>query len=410
MATKSLPSSSKGSSTLSLALDAIRKNKAVDIGTIVDTGGVEDQKPYISTGSLVLDNLIGGQLTKKGMPICPGVPRGMITEVYGAEGSGKTTFGLQCAVSCQRSGGTIAYLDFENAIQLNYASALGLDIEDAATFALFSPHTFEEGVEIMGSLIDAKVDLIIVDSVSAMVPQRILEAEASAEPQIGLLARKLSGFFPKIIHKLRTNGVTLIFINQIRSRVKTSQYDPGPDEDTSGGKALKFYAALRLSLKRRQKEHAEVMNTMTGVKEKTNIANIVRVTCEKNKISSHQGHQQDVVIRFGEGFDNVRSIIDIAEQRKLIKKGGAWITAMMSDDTERKFNGKEVLRKFYLETPTELNYLVSRIGEFSQTVRKIDAADIDESSIIVEDVVDDLPPSVSTTDDEFASLDLNFEE
>lgn len=410
MATKATKTG--GSSSLALALSAIRKNKAIDSHTIVDTSGIEDQKPHISTGSLVLDNLIGGQITKSGLPICPGIPKGMIIEVYGAEGSGKTTFAIQCAVSAQRASGTVAYLDFENAIQLPYAEALGLDLSDENTFALFSPQTFEEGQEIISTLVDSKVDLIIVDSVSAMVPQKVLEAEASAEPQIGLLARKLSGFLPKLIHRLRANNVTLIFVNQIRSRVKTSQYDPGPDEDTSGGKALKFYAALRLSLKRRSKEYADVTNPMTGLKEKTNIANIIRVTCEKNKVSSHQGHQQDVVVRFGEGFDNVRSIIDIAQQRKLIT-GTNWMMITMKDGTQKQIQGKEQLRKFYMNNPDELNYLISCIGQFSQTVTKIDAADVDETSLVVENVPDSPVAAYEESlgdDDDVAGFSLSLED
>jgi recombination protein RecA len=377
MATKSAAAAAPVKRTaLTLALESLKKNKLVDEACIVPTGAVVDQIPHISTGSLVLDQLIGGQLTETGLHLCPGFPRGLISEVYGAEGCGKTTAALQTAIRCQRAGGTVAYLDYENAIQLPYARALGLDVADSGTFVLFSPKHWEEGAEIILACIEAKVDLIVVDSVSAMVPQKALEASISGEAQIGLLARKMSGFLPKITSNLRTSGTALIYINQIRSRIKSGPMDYGPDEDTSGGKALKFYASLRIELKRGAKEFLEVINPTTGVKEKTNVSNVIRATAVKNKISANQGHQAQLVVRFGEGFDNVRSVLDIAEVRNIIRKGGSWYRTNLLDGKEKGWQGKEPMRAFFVENPDEFRHILDQVGSMMTGVSKIDLKDI----------------------------------
>lgn len=361
----------KKTSALALALGSLKKNKLVDPDSIVPTGVVDEQVPHISTGSLILDQLIGGQLTKDGQFLCPGIPRGLITEIYGAEGCGKTTAALQTAIRCQGAGGSVAYLDYENAIQLPYARALGLDVTDTDTFALFSPKHWEEGAEIILACIEAGVDLIVVDSVSAMVPQKSLEADVSAEAQIGLLARKQSGFLPKITGKLKTANTALIYINQIRARIKSGPMDYGPDEDTSGGKALKFYASLRLELKRGAKEFLEIVNPVSGVKEKTNISNVIKATAVKNKISANQGHQAQLVVRFGEGFDNVRSVLDIAEQRSIVVKKGSFYKVILTSGKERSFQGKEPLRTFFLQNPDEFQHVLSQVGSMMTGISKL---------------------------------------
>jgi recombination protein RecA len=378
-----MATTAKKSSSLALALSSLKKNKLVDQDSIVPTGIVEDQVPHISTGSLILDQLIGGQLTSSGKFLCPGIPRGLITEIYGAEGCGKTTAALQTAIRCQEAGGTVAYLDYENAIQLPYARALGLQLDDPDNFALFSPKHWEEGAEIILACIEAKVDLIVVDSVSAMVPQKALEASISGEAQIGLLARKMSGFLPKITGALRASQTSLIYINQIRSRIKSGPMDYGPDEDTSGGKALKFYASLRIELKRGAKEFLDVINPVSGVKEKTNISNIIRATAVKNKISANQGHQAQLVVRFGEGFDNVRSILDIAEQRSVVVKKGSFYKVMLTTGQERSFQGKEPLRAFFQKNPQEFEHVLTQIGSMMTAVGKIDTSDIQEDAEVV---------------------------
>ena len=152
-------------------------------------------------------------------------------------------------------GGHTAFLDFEQAFHLGYAKDQGLDTDDADSFALFQPMTFEEGWAITRTLIEeAKIDLLILDSVAGMIPKKILNAEIDKEAQPGVLAKMMSQYVSEVTKKIRESKTAFIFLNQIRSRIKMSSYDPGPDLDTSGGKALKFYASLRLELVKRKTE------------------------------------------------------------------------------------------------------------------------------------------------------------
>lgn len=355
-------------SNLSKARAALKKNKTVDFKNRVELDPNNTSAvPAISTGSLVVNFMIGGNKLSNGQPQCPGIPRGRITECYGPEGSGKTTMALETAVQCQRNGGSVCFLDYENAIAPAYAQALGVDFSEDK-WDLYSPHTWEEGAEIIKIMINAGVDLIIVDSVSAMVPQATFEKDVSETGQIGLLARLQSSFLPNLVHDLRQSGTALIYLNQLRSRIKTSRYDTGPDEETSGGRALKYYCSLRLKLKRVKTEYNTIENDLTGDSEKQPVCNIVRAQCTKNKVSMHQGHSTDFVLRYGEGIDNIRSIMDIAENRKIIRRAGAWYKYVDTSGEEQSLQGKENLRDFFLENEPQFMHLVNQVSAFSTTM------------------------------------------
>lgn len=367
-------------SNLAKARSALKKNKTVDFKNRVELDPNNTEAvPALSTGSLVVNFLIGGNKLPNGQAQCPGIPRGRITEIYGPEGSGKTTLALETAVQTQQAGGSVCFLDYENAIAPAYAQALGVDFSEDK-WDLYSPHTWEEGAEIIKIMVNAGVDLIIVDSVSAMVPQATFEKDASEMGQIGLLARLQSGFLPNLVHDLRKSGTSLIYLNQMRSRIKTSRYDTGPDEDTSGGRALKYYCSLRLKLKRVKTEYNTIENDLTGDSEKQPVCNIVRAQCVKNKVSMHQGHSTDFVLRYGEGIDNVRSIMDIAENRKIIKRAGAWYKFVDNRGEEQSLQGKENLRDYFLEEEEQFMHLVNQISAFSDTGGVASLAKEDEDS------------------------------
>lgn len=341
--------------------------------------------PAISTGSLVLDFMIGGQKLPNGQRQCPGIPRGRITEIYGNEGAGKTTVALETAIQVQGLGGSVCFLDYENALAPTYAQALGVDFSEDK-WDLYCPITWEEGAEIMKTMVGAGVDLIIVDSVSAMVPQATFEKDPSETGQIGLLARLMSNFLPNIVGDLRKSGTSLVFINQLRSRIKTSKYEAGPDEDTSGGRAIKYYASLRLKVKKIKSEYANLQNDLTGDSEKQAICNIVRAQCTKNKVSSHQGFTSDFVLRYGEGIDNARSIMDIAETRKLIKRAGAWYSFVDATGKEQSFQGKENLRDFLLANRTHFNFLADQILSSVDPMKKEAVLTADDATPISDEV------------------------
>jgi len=355
------------STTLEKARASLKKNKNIDFKNnrlVLDPKNAPIHK-YISTGSPLLDYLIGGNRVASGQRQCPGIPRGRIIEIYGPYGSGKTTVALETAVQCQEEGGTVCFLDFENALDPSYTQSLGVDFSEEC-WDLYCPTTWEEGAEIISTLAEAGVDLIIVDSVSAMVPKHLHEKGMSEQGQIGLLARLQSGFLRRLVPLLRRTGTSIIYLNQLRSRIKTSKYDPGPDEDTSGGVALKYYSSLRMSLKPLKTEYdTKHINELTGEEEKQPIARITRATITKTKVSAHQNHSSDIVIRFGEGIDSVRSIMDICEARKIIRKSGSWLKYFDGVGEELTFQGKEALRTHLVENEEDYLHLLSQLGDLT---------------------------------------------
>jgi recombination protein RecA len=353
-------------SRLKKAISSLKSNDEVDLDdTKVDLSGQEEPVPCISTGSIVLNYMVGGNKLDNGERQCPGIPRGKITEVFGPQGSGKTTLGIEAAVKCQENGGSVCYIDYENALVPEYAKNLGLSFEEDK-FQLFQPPHWEAGAEIILAMIKEQVDLIIVDSVAAMKPKKAVEEnDASSTGQIGHLARLMSAYLPKITHPMKKSETALMFINQLRSRVKTSRYDTGPDEETSGGRALKYYCSLRVKLKKRKTEYAKVENELTGDKDKQPVSNVVQAKNVKCKVSPHQGHRAEFVIRYGEGIDNIRSVIDIATARDIITQAGPWYKFPGANGEEQKCQGKENLRNHFISNPDDFNTIVNEVSGFS---------------------------------------------
>lgn len=371
-------------SRLQKALKTLKKSKIVDIKkSVVELGDGQQPIECIPTGSVVVDYLIGGYRTENGEKRCPGVPRGRITELFGPEGSGKTTLAIHTAIQCQKGGGSVVFLDFEHAFAPTYAADLGLDLQDD-DFLLMQPKHWEEGAEIIKAMAEAGVDLIIVDSVAAMKPQRDVEDnDVSSTGQVGHIARLQSSFLPKIVNTIEESNTALLYLNQLRSRIKTSMYDSGPDEETSGGRALKYFASLRMKLKRCRTEYAQVESELTGKSEKQPISNMIRAKNVKNKVSRHQGHSGEFVIRYGEGVDNVRSVIDIADARKVITRAGAWYSFTDLSGEEIKVQGKEALRDHFIENPEDFQAVVGQVSSFSKGFDK--AGKVSDDDIEVEE-------------------------
>lgn len=372
------------STSLEKARAALKKNKAVDMKNnrhVLDPTKAPVHE-CISTGSPILDHLIGGNRVNGGERQCPGIPKGRIIEIYGPYSSGKTTVALEVAVQAQLAGGTVCFLDYENALDYAYAQNLGIDYSEDK-WDLYMPTTWEEGAEIISALAEAGVDLIIVDSVSAMVPENLHERQMSETGQIGLLARLQSNFLRRLVPVLKRTGTSIIYLNQLRSRIKTSKYDPGPNEDTSGGVALKFYSSLRISLKPLRYEYdSGFVNDLTRKKEKQAVARITRATITKTKVSAHFNHSADMVIRFGEGIDSVRSIMDICEARKIIKKSGAWYKFVDASGEEQSHQGKEALRTYLVENEEHYYHLLMQLrnetGSEGLTMEDADFEELDE--------------------------------
>ncbi|HEX9582248.1 MAG TPA: recombinase RecA [Gemmatimonadales bacterium] len=269
----------------------------------------------IPTGAINLDAAIG----------VGGIPRGRITEIYGPESSGKTTLALHVAASAQRRGGVAAYIDAEHALDVEYAKKLGVDIEN---LLVSQPDTGEEGLEIAEILVrSGAVDVIVVDSVAALVPKAEIEGEMG-EAHMGLQARLMSQALRKLAGSINRSRTSVIFINQLREKIGVMFGNP---ETTTGGRALKFYASVRLDVRR-----------IGPVKDREAIVGSrVRVKVVKNKVAP-PFKQAEFDIMFDEGISHCALLVDLASELGIIEKSGAWY----SYGKERIGQGRENAKLF----------------------------------------------------------------
>ena len=318
---------------LELAMKQIRKD--FGDGSIMKLGDNQNMNvEVISTGSINLDAALGQG----------GVPRGRIVEIYGAESSGKTTIALHIAAEAQKEGGIVAFIDAEHALDPVYAKALGVDIDE---LLISQPDYGEQAMEIADMLVrSGAVDLIVVDSVAALVPKTEIDGEMS-DQQMGLQARLMSKALRKLTATLNKSKTTMIFINQIRDKI--GGFGFGPQTTTTGGKALKFYASVRMEVKRvgQVKQGDEVIGNET----------LVKIT--KNKIAP-PFKEASFQIMYGKGISRVGEILDMALDNDIVSKSGAWF----SFGDIRLGQGKENV-KARLENEPEL------LEKIEEEVRKI---------------------------------------
>ena len=317
------------------ALDvAIRKiEKNFGKGSIMRMGDAADMKiATISSGSLAIDKALG----------VGGYPRGRIIEIYGPESSGKTTVALQAVAEVQRQGGTAAYIDAENALDPQYAEALGVDVDD---LLLSQPDTGEEGLEIADALISSgAVDLVVVDSVAALVPRAEIEGEMG-DAHVGLQARLMSQALRKLSGEINKTKTIAIFINQIREKVGVMFGNP---ETTTGGRALKFYSTIRMEIRR-----SEQIKNGTNV-----IGNRTKIKIVKNKVAP-PFKRAEVDIMYGEGISKTGELLDMAVEKDLVNKSGAWY----SYGDERIGLGRENAKKWLSEHPDSMAELMNKVRE-----------------------------------------------
>lgn len=315
------------------ALDvAIRKiEKNFGKGSIMRMGDAADMKiATISSGSLAIDKALG----------VGGYPRGRIVEIYGPESSGKTTVALHAVAEVQRQGGTAAYIDAENALDPQYAEALGVDVDN---LLLSQPDTGEEGLEIADALISSgAVDLVVVDSVAALVPRAEIEGEMG-DAHVGLQARLMSQALRKLSGEINKTKTIAIFINQIREKVGVMFGNP---ETTTGGRALKFYSTIRMEIRR-----AEQIKNGTDV-----IGNRTKVKIVKNKVAP-PFKRCEVDIMYGEGISKTGELLDMAVEKDLVNKSGAWY----SYGSDRIGQGRENAKKWLADHPDQMAELMNKV-------------------------------------------------
>ena len=288
-------------------------------GTVMRMGDKETLNiPSISTGSLGLDIALG----------IGGIPQGRVIEIYGPESSGKTTLTLQVIAECQKKGGTCAFIDAEHALDPQYAEKLGVNVDE---LLLSQPDTGEQALEVADMLVKSKnVDLVIIDSVAALVPKAEIEGEMG-DHHVGLQARLMSQALRKITGNIQRSGATVVFINQIRMKIGVMFGSP---ETTTGGNALKFYSSVRLDIRRigAVKDGDEV------------VGNETRVKVVKNKVSP-PFKQCEFQIMYGEGINQEGEILDYGQKIGLIEKSGAWYSLDGEKIGQGKVNASNFLKE-----------------------------------------------------------------
>ncbi len=286
----------------------------------------------IPTGSIALDVALG----------IGGLPRGRVVEIYGPESSGKTTVALHAVASAQRAGGIAAFIDAEHALDPDYAQKLGVDTD---ALLVSQPDTGEQALEIADMLIrSGALDIIVIDSVAALVPRAEIEGEMG-DSHVGLQARLMSQALRKITGALSTSGTTAIFINQLREKIGVMFGSP---ETTTGGKALKFYASVRLDVRR-----IETLKDGTDA-----VGNRTRVKVVKNKVSP-PFKQAEFDIIYGHGISREGGLIDMGVEHGFVRKSGAWYTY----EGDQLGQGKENARSFLRDNPDLADELEKRIKE-----------------------------------------------
>ena len=339
----------------------MEKNKALDAamaqierafgkGSIMRMGARagDEQIEVIPSGSLGLDLAVG----------IGGLPRGRIIEIYGPESSGKTTLALHAIAEAQRRGGTCAFIDAEHALDPTYARKLGVDVDN---LLISQPDAGEQALEIADTLVrSGAVDVLVVDSVAALVPRAELEGEMG-DSHMGLHARLMSQALRKITGSVSRSNCMLIFLNQIRMKIGVMFGNP---ETTTGGNALKFYASLRLEIRRigQIKERDEVVGNQT------------RVKVVKNKLAP-PFRQVEFDIMYGEGISKVGELLDLGVKAAVVEKSGAWF----SYDSQRIGQGRENAKQFLREHRDLADAIEAKVREQSGVIANTMLAAVDDA-------------------------------
>jgi len=302
-------------------------------GSIMKLGGREvEAVPVIRTGSLALDKALG----------VGGYPRGRVIEIYGPESSGKTTLALHAVAEAQKSGGIAAFIDAEHALDVAYAKRLGVDCDE---LLISQPDTGEQALEIVDMLVrSGGIDIMVVDSVAALVPRSEIEGEMG-DSHMGLQARLMSQALRKLTGTIGKTNTTLIFINQIRMKIGVVYGNP---ETTTGGNALKFYASMRLEIRKAAaiKEGQDIMGNRTKVK------------VVKNKLAP-PFKSVEFDLMYGEGISRTGDLLDMGAELDIVDKSGSWY----SFEGERIGQGRENVKVFLIDNPDIFGKIEVRVRE-----------------------------------------------
>ena len=293
----------------------------------------------ISTGSLSLDIALG----------IGGIPKGRVVEIYGTESSGKTTLALHCIAECQRTGGVAAFIDAEHALDVSYARRIGVNTSD---LLVSQPDCGEQALEIVDMLVrSGAVDIIVIDSVAALVPKAEIEGEMG-DSHMGLQARLMSQALRKLTGSIAKSNCIVVFINQVRMKIGVMFGNP---ETTTGGQALKFYSSVRLEVRR----SASIKNGTDTIGHRT------KVKVVKNKVAA-PFKECEFDVMFGLGISREGDVLDLAAEAEVVQKSGTWYTY----DTERLGQGRENSKEYLREHPETLKKIEAEVRAKANLIRQ----------------------------------------
>jgi len=324
---------------LDLALHQIERQFGKGAVMRLGEGAVLPDVEAISTGSLALDLALG----------VGGLPKGRVVEVFGPEASGKTTLALSTVAECQKAGGTAAFVDAEHALDIQYARRLGVNVDE---LLIAQPDTGEQALEITETLVrSGAVGIVVVDSVAALTPKAELEGEMG-DSHLGLQARLMSQALRKLTATISKSNTIVLFINQLRMKIGVMFGNP---ETTTGGNALKFYASVRLDIRR-----IEALKKGDVV-----IGSRVRVKVVKNKVAA-PFRQAEFEVLFDEGISKLGEVIDLGVTQGIIKKTGAWYAY----GDERIGQGRDNVKAYLIENPSKAEEITAKVKEAVGLVEK----------------------------------------
>jgi len=361
----------------------------------VDEDHFKESFPHIPTGSAIVDYLIGGRPNKYGVLPCPGFPRGRLVNLYGMESAGKTTLCLTVCAQVAAMGGSTCYIDWEHTLELSYAKSLGVPVDDPDLFVLYQPESLEKGLSILWTAAKAGIDLIVLDSTGAAVPNQVLEQaidDKGGQTRIGLAAAIWSRFLPELKGITARSGSCVVGISQLRKKISTG-FGAGRGEGTTvqGGEAWKFYSEVRIGLRRIKFEKGKVYSIIENKMIDDVVRSQIQVKIDKCKLAGSQGMSANFFINHEEGIDDLRSIIDIAIAHKIVQKGGAWFEFTMGNGKVLRGQGMQGFKDLLRTEDGALDELYKRTLDRLAQVAK-------ESLMTTDNFEDDFDDDISEID------------
>ena len=389
-ARKSSPAALVGDTALDKVAGVIQSMfKSQEIVVKLDPNALATPLPHYSTGSFVLDYLIGGKLNAKAISPCPGIPGGRLTQIYGMPSSGKTTIALTTCAGVAAIGGCALYIDWENEVVPGYAQQLGVPIGDPKKFMLIQPDTLEDGMKVAWAAAASGVDLIVFDSVGAGVPEAVFNLkveEQGKETRMAANATKWSNFLPKFKTICRKSGTAVLGISQMRANPGAQGH--GEKTTVQGGNAWQFFSAVRFKLARVSQIKGKRVNRITNAMEEVSVGGHIKAQIQKCKISDSQGADQLFYIRWGTGIDNMSSYVDIGQSYKVITKAGSWYSYK-----DLKFQGSDKLIEAIEADPDLLAEFKREVlaALFKADYAKSSTDEVDDAEDLVGDLLSEMP-------------------